>query len=66
MKYGENECTPQGTRIYCREVTSRYRNGLRTFLAGLNGIRNRFVTKIENRKKINPGDLSTSLLQELT
>jgi hypothetical protein len=25
LKYSENECTPQGTRIYREEVTSRYK-----------------------------------------
>jgi hypothetical protein len=43
MNYRENKCTPQGTRIYRGEVTSRYRKRPIAVFAGYHRIRNDFV-----------------------
>jgi hypothetical protein len=44
MKCCENECTPQGTRIYCGVVTSRYKKYCRPTPVGLLGIGDGLVT----------------------
>ncbi len=38
MNYRENESTPQGTRIYRGEVTSRYKKYCPAIPVGLRGI----------------------------
>ncbi len=38
MKCNENECTPQGTRIYSGEVTSPHKKYCPAILVGLQGI----------------------------
>jgi hypothetical protein len=44
MKYSENECTPQGTRIYRGVVTSRYKKYRSPIPVGLRGIGDGLVT----------------------
>jgi hypothetical protein len=44
MKYTENECTPQGTRIYRGEVTSRYKKYCLAIPVGLRGFGEGLVT----------------------
>jgi hypothetical protein len=47
MKSCENECTPQGTRIYRVLVTSRYKKYCRPILVGLRGFSDGLVTEIK-------------------
>jgi hypothetical protein len=44
MKYSENECTPQGTRIYRGEVTSRYKKYCSPIPVDFSGISDGLVT----------------------
>jgi len=44
MNYSENECTPQGTRIYRVEVTFRYKKYCGPILGGLLGFSDGLVT----------------------
>jgi hypothetical protein len=53
MKYGENECTPQGTRIYRGEVTSRYKKYFAGIPAGLLGFGDGLVTVFIRGFKVN-------------
>jgi hypothetical protein len=46
MKYSENECTPKGMRIYCGEVTSRYKKNCPSVSVSLLGIGDGLVTAI--------------------
>jgi hypothetical protein len=45
MIYGENECAPQGTRIYCGEVTSRNKKYCTPIMVGFSGISDRLVIR---------------------
>jgi hypothetical protein len=44
MNYRENECTPQGTRVYRGVVTYRYKKYHPAILLGLKGINDGLVT----------------------
>jgi hypothetical protein len=46
MKYRENECTPQGTRIYRGLVISQYKKYRIAALVGLRRISDGLVTRI--------------------
>jgi hypothetical protein len=48
MNYCENECTPQGTRIQCMEVTSRYKKYRKPIPVVLRGISDELVTSLQS------------------
>jgi len=49
MKCCENECTPQGMRIYRELVTSRYKKYCPSISVGLRGISDGLVIRFEVR-----------------
>jgi hypothetical protein len=63
MKCSENECTPQGTRIYRGEVTSRYKKYCPAILVGLGGISDGLVTTRDRHNSHLPDQLRLRDLQ---